>query len=226
MTMQIRMKTFVLGLAGAVAMGALGAGAAGAQEIVPRTTVGWGVSMYDYSPFVEGLDGDTPGEAGLESSMGGLLFVHHWLNPWIGFQADAAYSRPQVTLPTQEASLDLWTFSAGATLRPLGYPRPIAPYAMASAGLISYGLGGPSLRMDEEDLVLDTGQTEQLMFQFGGGLDIALFTMRDYEVVGLRVEAASLMVTGRPFRVDDQPDPGSHNHLRITIGLHTSLPRN
>lgn len=226
MTMQIRMKTFALGLAGAVAMGALGAGAADAQEIVPRTTVGWGVSLFSFSPFVEGIGGPTPGDAALESSMGGTLFVHHWLNPWLGLHADAAFSRPELTLPTQAASIDLWTFSAGATLRPLGHPRPVAPYGMASVGLVSYGLGGPSLRLEEEDLILDTGRTEQLMVQFGGGLDIALFTLRDHERVGLRVEAANLMVTGRPFRLDGRPDQGGQNHLRLTVGLHTSLPRN
>lgn len=219
-------KTFALGLAGAMLIALLGVGTATAQDPEPRTTVGWGLSMYNFSPFVEGIGEESAEEAGLGSSLGALLFVHHWINPRIGLQADGAYSRPELTLPNQTASLDLWTVSAGLTLRPLGAPRPVAPYAMASAGLISYGLGGPSLRMEEEDLILDTDRTEQFMFQFGGGLDIALFEMREYDVVGLRVEAASMLVSGRPFRLDEAADEGGHNHLRITIGLHTSLPRN
>jgi hypothetical protein len=225
MTMQIRMKTVALGLAGAVAMGALGAGAAEAQETVPRTTVGWGVTIFNFSPFVEGLNDEPAGDVAFGNSMGGVLYVHHWLNPWIGLQADGAYSRPELTLPGQTASVDLWTFSAGASFRPLGAPRPVAPYLVASAGLVSYGLGGPPLRLEQNDLILDTDRTEQFMFQVGGGLDVALFTLGDYEVVGLRVEAANLLVSGRPFRVEDQGDAGGHSHWRLMVGLHTSIPR-
>lgn len=223
--MHIRMKTFALGLAGAVVVGVVGAGSAMAQETAPRTTAGWGVSMFNFSPFAEGLGEEGLSDVGLENSFGAVLFVHHWLNAWVGLQLDGGYSRPQLTLPSQAASVDLWTISAGATVRPIGAPRPLAPYLTGSAGLISYGVGGPSLRL-EDDLILDAGRTEQLMLQVGGGVDIALFRLLDYDVVGLRAEAANLLVAGRPFRVEDRADEGGHRHWRITVGLHTSIPRN
>jgi hypothetical protein len=220
--MHIPMKTFAPGLMAAMAAGLLAAGTLGAQTPLPRTTVGWGVSVYDFSPFVEG--GAASSNAGLESSVGGLLFVHHWFNPWIGLQADFGYSRPELTLPGQAAAIDLWTAAAGATLRPLGEPRPVAPYVMAGVGIVSYGIGGPPLRL-QEGLIVDTDRTEHLTFQYGGGLDISLLTLRDWNVVGLRVEAANLMVTGRPVQVEERGDEGSHSHMRFTVGLHTSLPR-
>jgi hypothetical protein len=221
--MHTRMKGFALGVAGAIVAGALGAGEARAQEPAPRTTVGYGVGMFTFSPFVEAATGD----ARFESSLGGSLYLHHWLNPWFGLQLDAAYTRPELTLGNQLASVDTWAFSGGLTVRPLGPPRPVAPYAMGAAGLISYGLGGPSLRLGETELILDTDETEQFMLQVGGGLDIALLTTLDQNVVSLRVEAANLMVSGRPFRMEGQGagQAGGHSHLRLTVGLNASIPR-
>jgi hypothetical protein len=222
--MQIRMKSLALGLMAATATAMLGVGSVAAQEPLPRTTVGWGVSVYDFSPFVERTNGETTTGAGLESSLGALLFVHHWFNRWIGAQADFGYSRPELSLPGQAAAIDLWTAAAGATLRPLGAPRPVAPYAMASVGIVSYGIGGPPLRV-EGGLAVDTDRTEHLTFQFGGGVDVSLLTLRDSNVLGLRAEAANLMVSGRPVQAEERGDEGGHSHWRLTVGLHATLPR-
>jgi hypothetical protein len=206
------------------ALAAAATGQATAQEHSPRTTVGWGVTLFSFSPFVEGLGEDGAGEVRLDNGVGARLYAHHWIAPWLGLQVDGGYARPDVVIPGQTARTDLWTVSGGATLRPLGHPRPVAPYLMGGVGLVSYGLGGPALRL-EDDLILDTGRTEQLMSQVGGGVDVALFEMADHHVLGLRVEAANMYVFGRPFRVADTSDPGGHGHWRITVGLHTSLPR-
>jgi hypothetical protein len=219
--MKIRTQSIALAAAIALTPVLLAPAGTAAQAPAPRTTVGWGVSVFSYSPFVEGAGR----EAELDGALGGTLYAHHWINPWIGLHVDGSWARPELTVPGQRAGVDIWTVSAGATLRPLGAPRPIGPYVVGSAGLISYGLGGPSLRLPEGGLVLETGKAEQVLFQAGAGVDVALMTVLDYNVIGLRAEVVNLMVTGRPFRVEGEGDPGSQSHLRFTVGLHTTLPR-
>jgi hypothetical protein len=221
--MQIRTSAWAVALALSANM--MAAASACAQEESPRTSVGWAVSVFHFSPFVEAA-GEQVVDARFDTSLGGLLFVHHWLNPWVGLQVDGAYTRPQLVVPDQSAAVETWSFSGGATVRPLGPPRPLAPYGMASIGMISYGLGGPPLRLGDDGLILDSGRTEQLLFQVGGGVDVRALTLLDDHAVGLRVEGARLMVTGRPFRVEGEADQGGQAHWRLSVGLHTSLPRN
>lgn len=223
-TMQTRIPAALAALAVAAGLGLAAPTGAAAQEQSLRTTVGWGLSLFHFSPFVERTAEETAG-ASLENSLGGVLFLHHWLNPWVGIHADGTYTRPRLMVPDQRATVDTWSVAVGGTLRPLGAPAPVGPFAMASAGLIRYGLGGPPLRLTDTDLILDTDRTEQFMFQLGAGLDVALLTLPGHEVLGLRAEAARLIVTGRPFRLEEQDDPGGHSHWRFSLGLHTSLPR-
>lgn len=217
-------RSLVLAMSAAVALLAMAAPAA-AQDPEHRWTVGWGGSWMSYSPFLE-ADGDLlDADIGMENGIGASLFVDRWFNRWVGIHLDGMYHRGEMRLPPdQEPALDVWAVNAGLTLRPFdGLLLPLAPYVFGTGGVISYGIGGPSLRLPETEVIFDAEGTEQFLVQAGGGLDILLMETWEESTIGLRVEAARMMPWGRPFHFDGQEDPGRHGFWRFTLGLTASI---
>lgn len=222
-----RARTFarflLLAVAAAVASFAAVAPAT-AQGPAHRWTVGWGGSWMSYSPFLEADQELLENDITMENGVGGSVFLDRWLNRWVGLHLDGVYHRGEIRLPGEAPTLDVWAVSAGATLRPFnGMLLPLAPYVFGTGGVISYGLGGPSLRVPGAEVVFDADGTEQFLLQAGGGLDIMLMQTWEESTVGLRVEAARMMPSGRPFRFEEQEDPGRHGFWRFTLALTASV---
>ncbi len=196
------------------------AGAAAAQEEQPRITVGVGGDWVMYSPFLDAGPGVGAG-VHIEDGISGSFFVDYWVNPWLAVHGDVVHGKPKLAAPGQYDGLNVSAVSLGAMVRPLG-PSPVTPYLLASAGLMTYGLGGPSIRLTNTSIILDTGETEQLMLQGGAGVDVT-FLRRSDHVTGIRVEAAHMHLFDRPFRVEGSASEGGQGHWRVMVGVFNSL---
>lgn len=223
--MQNVMKILAATLAAAVGVALLGAAApAASQAPDPRTTVGYGGSLFTFSPFVEAAGEEGDG-ARLDDGFGAVAYARHWLNPWVGAGLEASWGRPRLELPAGRRSLDVWTVALGLELRPFGPPRPVAPFLHAGGGVLGYRLGDDPLDLTDSALVYRPGRTEQLLLQAGGGLDLALLTTGAGRVVALRLDATHLRVRDRPFSLEDDPEPDWQAHWRFSAGLQATLPR-
>lgn len=220
--------SFVRGLLVAVAAAVallVATAPAAAQEPMHRWSVGWGGSWMSYSPFLESSDGELlDADIGMENGIGGSIFVDRWLNRWLAIHVDGVYHRAEIRMPEQAPKTDVWAASGGVTLRPFdGLLLPVAPYVFGTGGIISYGLGGPSVRVRDTEVIFDADATEQFLVQAGGGLEFMLMQTWEGSTVGLRVEAARMMPWGRPFRFEEQGDPGRHGFWRFTVGLSAAV---
>ncbi len=201
---------------------ALTAGSVAAQQQrqqQPKITVGFGGDWVMYSPFLEA--GSAGGGARLEDGLAGSLFLEYWLSPWLAVHGDVVHGRPKLAVPGQYDGVNVSALSAGAMVRPFG-PAPITPYLVGSAGLITYGLGGPAIRLRNTNIILDTDKTEQLMLQGGAGVDLTFLTRED-RVTGVRLQATRMQVFDRPFRREAGGSDGGQGHWRLMIGLFNSI---
>lgn len=215
-------RTLLLAAGAAVVMLLTAAPALG-QTPDYRWTVGWGGSWLSFSPLLQADGERLESNIGLESGIAGSLFVDRWLNSWVGIRADGLYHRGEIRAPEQAAGLDVWTASAGLTIRPFGdLLMPVAPFAFGTGGIISYGLGGPS-REVADGVIFDADATEQFLIQLGGGVDILLFDNRERNRIGVRLEGARMMPWNRPFHFEEEAKPGRHGFWRFTLGLTASV---
>ena len=212
----------VLGLMLAIVLGAASAAPAAAQP-APRDdgrsewTVGWGASWFAYSPFVDAGEAGLEQPLELEDGIGGSVFAQRWYNRWLGVHVDASYHRPTLTLPTGAPSLNVWSGSLALALRPTGGTGLLAPYVFGGGGVIGYGVGGTSVVLEETDVVFSAGDTEQLYWQAGGGLDIALYRGGDGNPIAAHVQVGRVGVLDTPFGVADGST--ETDYWRVTVGL-------
>lgn len=215
-------RRLLLAVAGAAAL-LLAAAPALGQEAGHKWTVGWGGSWMVYTPFLDADGERLESNIALQNGIAASAFADRWLNRWVGFHVDAMYHRGEIRLPEQAAGVDVWAVNGGLAIRPFGdMIMPAAPYVFGTGGLISYGLGGESLRVADE-VIYDADATKQFVAQVGGGLDLLLLDTWEENTIGVRLEAARMMPWDRPFHFEEESSPGRHGFWRFTLGLTASV---
>jgi hypothetical protein len=215
-------RRLLLAVAGAALL-LLAAAPAVGQETGHQWTVGWGGSWMSYTPFLQADGERLESNIALENGIAATVFADRWLNRWVGIRLDGMYHRGEIRLPEQRPGVDTWAVNGGVTLRPFGdMILPAAPYVFGTGGLISYGLGGESLRVADQ-VIYDADATKQFVAQVGGGLDLLLLDTWEENTIGVRLEAARMMPWDRPFHFEEESSPGRHEFWRFTIGLTASV---
>jgi hypothetical protein len=204
---------------------------AGAVGQAHRTGIGWAAGgVYVTELNSHPLPGYEPlGARELLPGLGYAVGLH--VDKWyggsarLGFRLRGFYEQPSGDEFTGGRDITTLSGDLSVLLRPLSAAgdAPVLPYLTVGGGGIRYDLGASST-FAGSDASYDGVARVLPLISFGVGWDVPRVWSWDTYPVGLRFEAADLMVLRSPLRrTSDWQRHGSVHHLQFTIGLYSAF---
>lgn len=207
------------------------AGAAGAQEVHPRT---FGAGWVAGPSYVSDLNSNADdGVRSLDPGAGAVFGLHvdRWIGAEhrIGLRVQASYEQPRFDWAPGERKIDAAAADLSLLVRPLAQDeeRPLNPYLTAGLGGTWYDMGEGSQTSFEAADAYHDGQSAILPTGvFGLGVDVPIDWDWHRLPVALRFEAADHLTFRSPlWRLADDRRHGAVHHVRFSIGMHATLRR-